>query len=70
MPLANKRGGARPGGSSRLGNVRQRMRSVPITAANLKSYPGNFKIKDMSANWTDLTTNGFTASKQTLWAKE
>ena len=64
------KGKRRPGTSIDAGNVIQRIRSVPITAANLKSYPGNFKIKDMSANWTDLTTNGFTASKQTLWAKE
>ena len=70
MPIANKRGGARPGGSSRLGNVRQRMRSTTLTTANLKAYPGNFRIDDMSLNWTDLTTNGFPVSKQTLWAKE
>ena len=63
-------GGGRPGTSSQQGNVRQRMRSVALTTANLKAYPGNFRIDDMSVDWTDLTTNGFTVSKQTLWAKE
>ena len=71
MPtIAKIAGGGRSGGSSRLGNVRQRMRSVSLTTANIIAYPGNFRINDMSVDWTDLTTNGFTGSKQTLWAKE
>ena len=70
MSISVVKGGGRSGTSSKRGNVTQRCRSVPVTAANLKSYPGNFRINEMSADWTDLATNGFTVSKQTLWAKE
>tara|TARA_R110002051_G_scaffold320906_2_gene407240 strand:- start:345 stop:560 length:216 start_codon:yes stop_codon:yes gene_type:complete len=71
MPIiSNIKGGGRPGQSSRKGNVRQRRRSVALTTANILAYPGNFRIDDLSVNWAELTTNGFTGSKQTLWAKE
>ena len=71
MPtIAKIKGGGRSGASSRQGNVRQRMRSVALTTANILAHPGNFRIDDLSVDWTDLTTNGFTGSKQTLWAKE
>ena len=64
------KGGGRSKGASGTGNVVQRIRSVQLTTANIIAYPGNFRIDDLSVDWTDLTTNGFTGSKVTLWAKE
>ena len=51
------------------GNVYRRGRSIKPTAANIKSFPGNFKLNEMTTNFTDLTTNAFYVSKRTIWAK-
>jgi hypothetical protein len=45
-------------------------RSIKATAANFKSYPGNFRINEVTSNWEDLTTNAFYVSKKTIWAKQ
>ena len=50
-------------------NVFRRARSIKPTAANFKSYPGNFKLKEVTSNWESLTTNAFYVSKRTIWAK-
>jgi hypothetical protein len=60
----------RKGSRGGQGNIRQRRKSIPLTAANIKSYPGNFRLNDASVDFTDITTSAFYVSKQTLWAKE
>ena len=67
LPIGGGGAGLSRGGT---GNVIRRRRSIKNTTANLKAYPGNFKLSEVSVDWTDLTTNGFTVSKKTLWAKE
>ena len=62
MPLTIK-----PTGSA--GNVYRKGRTIKPTAANIKSFPGNFKLNEMTTDFTDLTTNAFYVSKRTIWAK-
>ena len=63
-------GTSRKGSKGGRGNIRQRRKSIPITTANIKAYPGNFQLNDASVNFTDITTSAFYVSKQTLWAKD
>jgi|TARA_Y100000004_G_scaffold74688_1_gene83918 hypothetical protein len=52
------------------GNTFKKARSIKPTAANFKSYPGNFTLKEVTSNWEDLTTNAFYVSNKTVWAKQ
>ena len=56
--------------TSSTGNTLKRSRSVKATTANFKSYPGNFRLSEVTTNWEDLTTNAFYVSKKTTWAKQ
>lgn len=55
---------------SSTGNTLKRSRSVKATTANFNSYPGNFRLSEVTTNWEDLTTNAFYVSKKTTWAKQ
>ena len=63
-------GTSRKGSKGGRGNIRQRRKSIPITTANIKAYPGNFQLNDASVNFTDITTSSFYVSKKTFWAKD
>lgn len=52
------------------GTVVKLGRSIKPTTANFKSYPGNFRVQEVTTNWEDLTTNAFYVSKRTIWAKQ
>ena len=56
--------------SGGIGNTIKKARSIKATTANFKSYPGNFRVQEVTTNWEDLTTNAFYVSKRTIWAKQ
>ena len=63
MPYPN------PDRSGSSGHSIKRARSIKPTAANFKSYPGNFRLTEVTSNWETLTTNAFYVSNKTTWAK-
>jgi hypothetical protein len=52
------------------GNIRQIQKSIPLTEANIKAYPGNFRITEADVGFAAITTTAFYVTKKTLWAKQ